>query len=61
MFLGFILLLLTNLSLKIVFTFYKCKKLRLREVRPTAQREELDETAFEPRSSLTSKPVPFLM
>lgn len=35
-------------------------KLRLREVRQPTQSEELDKTAFEPSSSLTSKPVPFL-
>ena len=36
------------------------QKLRLREVRQPTQSEELDKTAFEPRSSLTSKAVLFL-
>lgn len=34
--------------------------MRLREVRQPTQSEALDKTAFEPSSSLTSKPVPFL-
>ena len=36
------------------------QKLRLREVRQPTQSEELDKTASEPSSSLTSKPVAFL-